>query len=124
MKKLLFLTLIGVFALGACSPFVITSSSGQQQEVIIETEAVGEPASVSPDIMPAVGYQSVQVADVAAEVGVGSPIPVFVDIGADLPDRCAQVEFVEVIQDGALFKIYVGTIPSTDADCVADTVPF
>ncbi len=124
MKKLLFLTLIGVLALGACSPFVITNSSGQAPEVIIETEAAGEPASVSPDIMPTVGYHSVEIVDAAVEVGVGSPIPVFVDIGANLSDRCAQVEFVEVIQDGRLFKIYVGTIPSTDADCLADTVPF
>lgn len=124
MQKLLFLTLIGVLALGACSPLVNTSSSGQQTQVIIETEAVDEPASVSPNMSPTVGYQSVNVVDVAVEVGVGSPIPVFADIGADLPDRCAQVEFVEVIQDGSLFKIYVGTVPSTDGDCVADTVPF
>lgn len=124
MKKLLFIILIGIFALSACSPFVITSSSGQQPAPLIDEAPANEPASVSPDILPTTGYQSVEVVDVAVEVGVGSPIPVFVDIGADLPDRCAQVGFVEVIQDGALFKVYVGTIPSQETDCLADTVPF
>lgn len=124
MKKLLFLTLIAVFTVGACSPFVITSSSGQQPAPVIEEAPVNQPASVSPNILLTTGYQSVEVVDVTVEVGAGSPIPVFVDIGADLPDRCAQVELVEVIQDGPLFKIYVGTIPSQDSACVVDTVPF
>lgn len=124
MKKLLFLILIGVFAISACSPILITNSSGQQPVPVIEEAPVDEPASVSPDILPITGYQSVEVVNVAVEVGVGSPIPVFVDIGAHLPDRCAQVEFVEVIQDGALFKIHAGTIPSQETNCVADTVPF
>lgn len=124
MKRLLFLTLISAFALVACSPVVITNSSGQQPGPIVDADPIDEPASVSPDILATTGYQSVEVVDVTVEVVVGSPIPVFVNIGADLPDRCAQVEFVEVIQDGALFKIHVGTLPSKDAACAADTVPF
>jgi len=110
--------------IGACSPLQVANPATEQPVSMVESDSVNEPASVSADVPATIGYQSVQVVDVAVEVGQGSPIPVFVDIGANLPDRCAQVEFMEVIQDGTLFKIYVGTIPSTDQACNQDTVPF
>lgn len=132
MKTLSFTALILAFVLGACSPFQIASSEGEGPAPLIATEppvtdkpvVTGEPASVSADIFPTTGYQPVNVVDVYAEVGVGSPIPVTVDLGADLPDICAQVEFVEVVQDGDTFRVQVGTVPSTKQECLRDTVPF
>jgi hypothetical protein len=122
MKTLLFATLSLALLLGACSPAQPISPGGGGVDLLPATE----PASVSADIQPTVGYQSVEVVDVAVEVGQGSPIPVFVDIGANLPDSCAQVEFVEVLQDETFFSIYVGTVPSTDEACLSavGTVPF
>jgi hypothetical protein len=79
---------------------------------------------VGANVPPTEGYQSVEVVDVAVEVGQGSPLPVFVEVGANLPDTCAQVELVEVLQDETFFSIYVGTIPSTDPACLKDAVPF
>lgn len=138
MKTISFVVLIMAFILGACSPFQIAYSTGEQstpitpaeplvtdEPVVAEEPAVtDELASVSEDISPTFGYQPVRVVDVYVEVGVGSPIPVFVDIGADLPDICAQVEFVEIVQDGDTFKVQVGTTPSTKQNCQSDTIPF
>jgi hypothetical protein len=130
MKILMFITLTLALILGACAPLQPVSSAGEQPAPMIEmdpvTEATHEPASISADVPATIGYQSVNVVDVAVEVGTGSPIPVFVDIGADLPDQCAQVEFVEVIHDKTVFNIYVGTIPSTDEACFSavGTIPF
>lgn len=118
MKYVSFIVLVLALAIGACSP------SQPPPIVTPEPMETGEPASVGLDVPATTGYQSVDVVDAYVEVGQGSPIPVFVDIGADLPDRCAQVEFVEVIQDGTSFNIYVGTRPSTDESCMVDTVPF
>lgn len=126
MKTLSFITLIVMIFLGACSPFIITSSTGTQPTpvVVVETAAPDEPASVSGDIFPTVGYQPVVIDDVEVEVGVGSPIPVFVHIAGNLPDTCAQVEYVEQVQDGSNFIIKVGTTGSTKQDCIQDTLPF
>lgn len=126
MKNLAFTALILTFILGACSPMQIASSDGEPATPVLVTEypTVEEPASVSPDHAPTSGYQPVKVVDVNVEVGQGSPLPVFVDVGADLPDVCAQVEYVNIVQDGDTFKIQVGTVPSTTQDCLRDTVPF
>ncbi len=129
MKIISFLTVIVMLILGACSPVTPVSSSDEQSMPIIEEQpatevTTEEPASVSPNVSATAGYQTVNVSDVNVEVGVGSPIPVFVDIGAVLPDLCAQVEFVEVIQNGNTFKLNVGTIPSTDEACLMDTAGF
>lgn len=126
MKKLSFLAILAALFLNACSPFVITSSEGEQPTPVIETEpaVTGEPASVSGDIFPTVGYEPVQIDGVQVEVGVGSPIPVFVHVDGSLPDTCAQVDFVEQVQDGSNFIIKVGTTSSTKQDCLRDSVPF
>lgn len=138
MKTLSFVALIMGFILGACSPLQIAPSEGEgpaptiatqpvvtdEPVVAIEPVATDEPASVSTDIFPTFGYQPARVVDIYVEVGEGSPVPMFVDIGADLPDICAQVEFVETVQDGNTFKIRLGTIPSTKQDCLRDTVIF
>lgn len=126
MKKLSFFIIIAAMFLNACSPFVITSSSGKQPTPVIEVQpaVTGEPASVSGDIFPTVGYEPVQIDGVSVEVGVGSPIPVFVHIDGSLPDTCAQVEYVEQVQDGSNFTIKLGTNPSTKQDCLRDTIPF
>ena len=139
MKTLSFIALIMAFAFGACSPLQIASVDGEGATPILATELVAtdvpvvtdeavvideEVAPTNSDISQTFGYQPVSVVDVYVEVGVGSPIPVFVDIGADLPNICAQVEFVEIVQDGDTFKIRVGSIPSTKQDCQSDTIPF
>jgi hypothetical protein len=142
MKTLSFFALIVAFILGACSPFQITRSEGEPEGqqpapiiatqpvvtdepvVAIEPVATDEPPSGSTDIFPTFGYQPVRVVDVYVEVSEGSPVPVLVDLGADLPDICAQVEYVETVQDGDTFEVRVGTVPSTKQDCLRDTVPF
>lgn len=70
------------------------------------------------------GYQVVTIDDVNVEVGVGSPMPVFVHVNGNLPDTCAQVEYVEQVQDNSNFIIQVGTTASTKQDCIQDTLPF
>lgn len=121
MKNLLVLVVLAALLLGACSPAQPVTPGAEGVDLL----PVTEPASVGGNV-PTTGYQSVEVVDVAVEVGQGSPIPVFVDIGGNLPDLCAQVEFVEVLQDQTFFSIYVGTIPSTDEACYSavGTVPF
>ncbi len=129
MKTIRLFALTLIMALSACSPFMITNSSGEQPEPVIATdpaatqpaEAVGEPASVN---APTNGYEPVKIDDVTVEVGTGSPIPAFVNVGGNLPDSCAQVEYVKTIQDGSTFKVTVGTTPSDAEGCVQDTLPF
>lgn len=122
MKILTFILLTLTLALNACSPFVIASSSGQQPTPVVETEPAVRDEPPAPVIEGT--YQLVRVVDMTVEVGVGSPVPVHVNIGADLPDLCSQVEYVEQKQDGSNFIIKLYTIPSTDESCLRDTVPF
>ena len=118
MKTLKFIVLaLMIVMVSACSPFVITSSSGGPSTPVVEYE----PASVDSETT---GYTPVVIDSVEAEVGVGSPIPVFVHINGNLPDTCAQVEFVEQKQDGANFIVTVSTVPSKDAACIVDALPF
>lgn len=124
MKIFSLLTLGFALLLSACSPQQFTRVVEEQPIPLIETQPTNESASVSPDLLPTTGYTPVKVVDVNVEVGVGSPIPVFVDVGADLPDVCAQVDYVNIIQDGSTFKINLGTTPSSEADCLRDTYPF
>ena len=59
-KFLLFFTLTLILVLNACSPLIIRTSSGEQ---------------LTPEVqmIPATGYQPVDVDQVQVEVGVGSP---------------------------------------------------
>lgn len=119
MKTLKFIVLaLMLLAVQACSPFLITSSSGSgQPEPVVEYE----PASVDSETT---GYTPVLIDGVEVEVGAGSPIPVFVTVYGSLPDTCSQVEFVKQKQDGANFVVTVSTVPSEDAACLSDTLPF
>lgn len=121
MKVLSFSAVLIAVLLAACSPQAPASPSGEQP-----TPEVAEilPATDPAFAPPPTGFLSVDEVDAAVEVGVGSPIPVFVNIGAHLPDACAQVELVEVLQDETFFGIYVGTVPSTDEACLKGAVPF
>ena len=110
-KFLVFFTLALMLILNACSPFVITSTSGERPTPEIET-------------IPAPSYQSVNVDQVKAEVGVGSPIPVHVTVTGTLPDTCAQIELVQQKQVGSNFDITISTIPSNADGCVQDSLPF
>jgi len=138
MKTLPFAILLTAFLIGACSPFQITNSEGGQPTPIIitgsvsteepvvtaEPTVINEPAPTSADIFPVAGYEPVRVVDVSVEIGESSPLPVLVDIGADLPDICAQVEYIGIFQDGDTFKVQIGTEPSTKQECQSDTIPF
>jgi hypothetical protein len=101
--------------LSACSPFTITSSSGQGPTPVVESE-------------PVMAYQPVQVDQVEVEVGVGSPIPVFANITGNLPDPCSQVEFVQVLQDKSNFDITLFATPDVGGPavdgCIKDPLPF
>jgi hypothetical protein len=110
-KVFLFTALIVSLILNACSPFAIASSSGQQPTPVIETS-------------PITGYHPVQVDEVQAELGVGSPIPVQVTVSGSLPDTCAQLELMQLKQEGSNFKITLSTVPSTNEGCVQDSLPF
>lgn len=123
MSTIKFIVLTLGLLLSACSPFVIVRSSGEQPAPVVESEAAVEypPASVDSATM---GYTPVVIDSVDVEVGVGSPIPVFVHVSGNLPDTCAQVEFVDQKQDGANFIITVSSVPSEDAACIADALPF
>jgi hypothetical protein len=116
IKFLIFLTLALILILNACSPFVISSSSGEQPTPEIETLPVTD--------APVTGYQPVQVEQVQAEIGVGSPIPVQVTVTGNLPDSCAQIELVQQKQVGSHFEITMSTITSNAEGCIQDTLPF
>ena len=100
------------FIVIACQPAAIPSSSNELPTPVVETDSASS------------GYQQVIVVDLAAEVGVGSPIPVHVNVSGDLPDTCAQIEYTEVKQDGTNFIIELSAIPSNADGCIQDTLPF
>jgi hypothetical protein len=106
------LSLVMILILNACSSLSITNSTGWES-----TPEVGFVAAPG-------GYQAVTVDDVQAEVGVGSPIPVQVIVSGNLPDSCAQIEFMRQKQEGSHFSFVLSTIPSTAEGCVQDTLPF
>jgi hypothetical protein len=105
-----------VVLLNACSPFVITESSGEQPTPVVETLPATE--------LPAIGYEPVQVNQVQVEIGVGSPIPVQVMVSGNLPDTCAQIELLQQKQFGSNFEITLSTVPSNAEECIQDSLPF
>ena len=115
MKNLILLSFVLLF-LSACSPFTLISSSGEQPTPVIENEN-------QPPVSDQ-GYQPAEIDSVGVEVGVGSPIPVFVNISGNLPDTCAQVELVQQKQEGTTFFMTVSTIPSNAEGCIQDSLPF
>jgi hypothetical protein len=119
MKKLIFIALTLTLALNACSPFMIANASGEQPSPVVE--AVGQPASVD---SATTGYTPVAIDSVDVQVGTGSPIPVHVNISGNLPDTCAQVEYIEQVQDGSVFIIKVSSVPSKADNCTQDTLSF
>lgn len=116
-KLILSLLLILSLTLNACSSLTtIISSSGQQ------------PRPVGSSDTPSSGYQPITVDDVNVEIGVGSPIPVFVHINGNLPDPCSQVEQTEIRQDGTNFIISLFATPDASGpavdSCIKDPTPF
>lgn len=96
---------------GVGSLFMIASSSGDQSTPVVES-------------IPVTAYQPVDVDQVEAEVGVGSPIPVHVVVSGNLPDTCAQLEYTEIKQDGSTFLVTLSTVPFNDDGCIQDNLPF
>ncbi len=128
-KTILFLSVLLALALNACTP-VIASSSGEPSEPVVETQpavvetepaVIGEPASVGG--ADTEGYTPVEVVDAAVEIGPESAIAANVIVNYNLPDTCAQLEYIRTVQDGAVFFIELGTLPSDAEGCVQDTLP-
>jgi hypothetical protein len=123
-KTTILLSLMMTLALNACAP-VITSSSGAQPEPIVETQPAvvegSEPASVGG--METIGYSSLVVDDVTVELKPENTVIATVVVNFNVPDTCAQVEYIRTIQDGATFFITLGTTPSNAEGCVQDTLP-
>ena len=104
----LILVLILLFILNACSP----------ASAVTPTEEV--PAAG----LNGQGHQELQIDDVQVEVGVGSPIPVHVQVSGSLLDTCAQVEYSAIKQDGSNFLIQLSSLPGSGDNCVSDPLPF
>ena len=120
-KILSFVLLSTFLMLNACSPLTtIVSSSGEQPVPMEGPVEVHDPSSS--------GYQSVTVDQVEVEVGVGSPIPVYVIVTGNLPDPCSQIEQTEIKQDGTNFIITLFATPDAGGpavdSCIKDGIPF
>ena len=115
-KTLSLIVMTLIMLLNACSPFIITSSSGEQPTPVVSYDS------------PATGYQPVTIDNVEVEVGIGSPIPVHVIVSGNLPDVCSQVEYTEIKQDGSNFIISLFATPDVGGPavdgCIKDTLPF
>jgi len=116
-KTLLFLLLSLFLLLNACSPLTtIVSSSGEQPTPLEEVETWDS------------NYQPITVDQLEVEVGVGSPIPVFVQISGFMPDPCSQVEHTEIKQDGSNFIISLFATPDMGGpavdSCIKDPMFF
>ena len=109
------LLVVLVFALAACAPSTITSASGTPPTAVVET--VKNPA-------PVVELPRLKVNDVQLQIGVGSPMPVDAFISAELPDSCAQLADVKVMQQDFTFDITLRVTPGTREECFRDTLPF
>ena len=116
-KTLLFLLLSLFLLLNACSPFTtIVSSPGEQPTPVEEVETWDS------------NYQPITIDQVEVEVGVGSPIPVFVYVSGFMPDPCSQVEHTEIKQDGSNFIITLFATPDMGGpavdSCIKDPMYF
>jgi hypothetical protein len=107
-KAIFFILITIVLMLNACSP---APSANPTEEV---------PAPVT----NGKGYEALQIDEVRVEVGVGSPIPVHVNVSGSLPDTCAQLEYSEIKLDGSNFIIQLSTLPGSGDDCIKDALPF
>jgi len=110
-----FFLLLGLsILLGACSSLI--TSSGEQPTPVIEENLTSS------------GYQNVTIDHVETQIGIGSPIPVFVLISGQLPDPCSQVEHTEIKQDGSTFIISLFATPDIGGPavdgCIKDPIPF
>lgn len=119
--SLILITLVVIIGLG--SVFTLFLVAGTGSIFMIASSSGEQPAPVEESI-PIPGYQAVEVDQVEAEVGVGSPIPVFVTVSGRLPDTCAQIELVEEHHGGSNFYISLYTIASDSEGCVRGSLPF
>lgn len=120
----LLVSLMAMLALNACAS-VIVSASGEQPEPAVEVQPAvieeGESASVGG--AETSGYTPIDVYDVTVEVGAEAAVVANVFVNFDLPDSCAQLEYVRTMQDGAVFFVTLGTVPSSAEGCIQDTLP-
>jgi len=116
-KNLSLLLLSLLLLLNACSPLTtIVSTSGEQPTPVEEVETSNNL------------YQPITIDNVEVEVGVGSPIPVFVHVSGFMPDPCSQVEHTEIRQNGSTFVIKLFATPDIGGPavdgCIKDLTPF
>jgi Tol biopolymer transport system component len=90
-----------------------------------ETPSTPEPVVATP--LPSVptptatqvATRPIEITDVQIQIGVGSGIPVDVVAAGTMPDLCAQVEQVQMKQDGTRFEIEILATPA-DPNCRPD----
>ncbi len=62
---------------------------------------------------------------VEVEIGVGSPIPVSVNVSGNFPDTCAQIgELKQEIQGQDIWITILTTTPDEGEACIKDSLPF
>lgn len=62
---------------------------------------------------------------VEIEIGVGSPIPVSVNVSGNFPDTCAQVgEVTQELQGQDIWMTILTTTPKEGNECIQDSLPF
>ena len=104
-RSLSLLALIVLLLISACSPFTITSSSGERPTAQVDTE----PAIAGEE------YTPIAVEHVEVQVGVGSPIPVDIVASGSWADLCSQIAEVQSRLNG--FQIDVTILASTTETC-------
>jgi len=116
-KITLFLLFGMTLLLNACLPIITSADASDEHPVpVVEYD------------LAASNYQPVTVDDVRVEIGVGSPIPVFVHVSGNLPDPCSQIEHTQIEQNGSTFIINLFATPDIGGPavdgCIKDPIPF
>lgn len=72
-----------------------------------------------------VGTVLAQVDAVEVELGLGSPVPAWVDVYGNFPNTCSQIDSVSEFQSGDVIAVTIRTTDPAQSDaCRADLLPF
>lgn len=110
---------VGLAALVACRPAGASPNTASEQEMQqAEDETV---AAAGSDNNAADSLVPIEVTHVQVEVGVGSPIPVTIQVAGTWPGLCAQLATVKQQQGEFWFDISLLAHPG-DPDCPPDFI--